>query len=103
MCAVAELALSVAAADMEGATELVEALDAMAGPNLTFLHAAVRSQNTELVEVLLEWACTEDYRFKIDAPGPRGVTPLHLAALIPDNGDMADLLTGEHSDMPLQY
>ncbi len=46
------------------------------------------------VQLLLDWASTGGYEWSITVAGPRGITPLHLAALLPDRGAIAKLLTG---------
>jgi hypothetical protein len=46
------------------------------------------------VEMLLEWASGGGCELRAACPGPRGLTPLHLAAVMDDAGRMATLLTG---------
>ena len=52
----------------------------------TFTHGAVNAQ------ALIEYAKRHGHVLAADEKGPMGVTPLHLAALLPDNGAMAELL-----------
>jgi hypothetical protein len=46
------------------------------------------------VEMLLTWASAGGCELRAAAPGPHGLTPLHLAALLDDGGALAALLTG---------
>jgi hypothetical protein len=46
------------------------------------------------VEMIMQWASRLGYEFAASTPGPAGLTPLHLAVLLPDGGSMAALLTG---------
>jgi hypothetical protein len=49
---------------------------------------------SQQVQLLLDWASMGGYEWSITVAGPRGITPLHLAALLPDHGAIAKLLTG---------
>jgi hypothetical protein len=49
------------------------------------------------VELLVTWACTGRYELLATTRGPRGVTPMHLAALLPDGGAVAAALIGAPS------
>ena len=42
----------------------------------------------------MTWASVGRYELLATTPGPYGVTPMHLAALLPDNGAMAAALVG---------
>lgn len=53
------------------------------------------------VELLLGWASAGGYEWSVNVPGPNGISPLHLSALLPDDGAIAHLLTGEHRRAPL--
>ncbi len=53
----------------------------------------ILKQNPSQVELLLGWASVGGYEWSVSVPGPRGLTPLHLAALLPD-GAIAKLLAG---------
>ena len=44
--------------------------------------------------MLLEWTSTGGYELRAGAPGPHGMTALHLAATLKDGGKLAALLTG---------
>lgn len=46
------------------------------------------------VEMLLQWASADGCELRAACPGPKGLTPLHLAAVMDDTGKMATLLTG---------
>ena len=45
------------------------------------------------VRLLLGWASAGGYEWSVNVPGPHGITPLHLAALLPDC-TIAELLVG---------
>lgn len=44
--------------------------------------------------MLLTWTSAGGCELRAAAPGPRGLTPLHLAAVLDDGGKLAALLTG---------
>jgi hypothetical protein len=44
--------------------------------------------------MLLEWTSAGNCELFAGTPGPHGLTALHLAALLEDNGKLAALLTG---------
>jgi hypothetical protein len=48
---------------------------------LTLLHRAVRSGSVALLAGVLAWGDAHGYRWRVDAQGPAGLTPLHLAAM----------------------
>ena len=50
--------------------------------------------NHKQVELLVTWASVGRYELLATTLGPRGVTPMHLAALLPDQGAMAAALVG---------
>ncbi len=53
------------------------------------------------VRLLLGWASAGGYEWSVNVPGPHGITPLHLAALLPDC-TIAELLVGMAlNDAPL--
>ncbi|BDA46756.1 probable squamosa promoter-binding-like protein 4 at N-terminal half [Coccomyxa sp. Obi] len=91
--AVARLVLPVAAADAASVGEAVRQVETLTG-GLPLLHLAVRSQSIPLVSMLLEWTSTGGYELRAGAPGPHGMTALHLAATLKDGGKLAALLTG---------
>lgn len=90
-----DAASAIVALDSLVSAAATPASAAAGGACLSFLHHAVRSQSVPLVTLILGWAEAEGAEFAADAPGPQGITPLHLAAIIPDGGAMADLLTGK--------
>jgi hypothetical protein len=49
---------------------------------LGLLHRAVRSGSTPMVLAVMGWGVQHRHCFSWDAPGPLGLTPLHLAALL---------------------
>jgi hypothetical protein len=59
---------------------------------MPLLQLAVRSQRAELVAALLDWGDAQGHTFKATTPGRRGLTALHLAALVTDGGTIATLL-----------
>jgi len=59
---------------------------------LSLLHRAVRSGSPDLVRGVLTWAAQHSYSWPIASGGPGGVTPLHLSALLDDDGVIALML-----------
>lgn len=45
------------------------------------------------MELLLGWASAGGYEWSVNVPGPHGISPLHLSALLADGGVIAHLLT----------
>ncbi len=101
--AVTALVLPVVSADCEGgspghtAAELALAKAGSASPNgLSLLHLAVGSRSAAAVRALLEWGVQEGVRVSALTPaGASRLTPLHVAAVVPDGGELARVLTGE--------
>ena len=63
--------------------------------NLTLLHHAVMSGSMPVVHALLSWAMAHSVRPNwMTATGPLGVTPLHLATLLPSGGEAVRSLLG---------
>jgi hypothetical protein len=91
--AVAGAVLPLAQACGSCAADIVAAIHA-ATPHdgLSLLHRAVRSGCPELVRGVLAWGAAHGYAWPIGAGGPRGISPLHLAALVDDGGTTALLL-----------
>lgn len=54
----------------------------------------MRGVGIEQVTMLLEWSSANNCEFSAALPGPNGITPLHMAAILEDGGQMAALLTG---------
>lgn len=67
---------------------------------MPLLQLAVRTQSRELVGALLAWGRAKGYSFKATTPGRRGLTALHLAALIRDQGIIAGMITGGRAGRP---
>lgn len=65
---------------------------------LSLLHRAVRSGSPALVRGILDWGAANNYAWAIAAGGPGGITPLHLAALLEDDGVVALLLLDAAED-----
>jgi len=59
---------------------------------LSLLHRAVRSGSPNLVRGILDWGAAHHYTWPISSGGPGGITPLHLAALLEDDGVVAMML-----------
>jgi hypothetical protein len=59
---------------------------------LSLLHRAVRSGSPNLVRGILDWGAAHHYTWPISSGGPGGITPLHLAALLEDDGVVALML-----------
>ncbi|KAK9824970.1 hypothetical protein WJX81_000184 [Elliptochloris bilobata] len=53
------------------------------GDGLSLLHRAVRSGSAAMVDALLSFGCSQGFCWRADVRGPRGLTPMHLAALSP--------------------
>ena len=46
------------------------------------------------LDEMLTWGITSNHQWDATVSGPRGITPLHLAAMLPSD-DVLDLLTGK--------
>ena len=88
------LVLSRLDADLPAGEAMAQA-DVMAAgtTGMPILQLAVRSQRPDLVAALLAWAASRGLSLNATTPGRRGLTALHLAALVPDGGEVAGLLT----------
>ncbi|KAK9819901.1 hypothetical protein WJX72_003783 [[Myrmecia] bisecta] len=91
--AVAQLLLPVACVECRNVAEVVAEWDKLTAGQLSVLHLAVRSQSADMVALLLDFAACGGFQFDVTKAAARGITPLHLAAMLPDNGAIADLLT----------
>lgn len=60
---------------------------------MSLLQLAVRTQSSDMLALLLNWARMVRHEFRSTTPGRRGLTALHLGALVRDNGLTAALLT----------
>ncbi|KAL4432422.1 hypothetical protein ABPG77_001721 [Micractinium sp. CCAP 211/92] len=91
--------LSSVAAD-QPAEEAMAAIDVMCvgTTGMPLLQLAVRSQQLELVQAVLEWGDAHGYTFKSTTPGRRGLTALHLAGLVNDGGAIAGLVSEKCAD-----
>jgi hypothetical protein len=63
---------------------------------LSLLHRAVRSGCPDLVRGVLAWGQQHGYAWPIARGGPAGITPLHLSALLDDDGVVALMLLDAH-------
>lgn len=70
-----------------------EAVCALEGMGLT--HLVVRSASLPLLRALLRWGEAHAHAWDWGAAGPWGLTPLHLAAVLPDAGATARALLME--------
>lgn len=61
---------------------------------LSILHIAAASRSTATVPLLREWSIANKCPFECQKSGAWGLTPLHVAALLDDDADMAMQLTG---------
>lgn len=92
-------ALDAAIADMPVGEAMGEADVVAAGTTgMPLLQLAVRAQCAEVLSMLLQWARANRHEFKSTTPGRRGLTALHLAALVQDGGLTASLLTAACPD-----
>ena len=98
--AATQLVLACLAADLEDPREAMAQADVMGAgtTGMPILQLAVRSQSEPLVRALLAWGAQRGYAFNATMPGRRGLTALHLAALVADGGAIAGLLTEECPD-----
>ncbi|GLC42081.1 hypothetical protein PLESTB_001066100 [Pleodorina starrii] len=115
--AVASAVLPLACARCSCASEMVAAIHAAsvpssasgaaAGPSandkrgLTLLHRAVRSGSVPLLAGMLAWGDSHGYRWRVDAAGPAGITPLHLSAMLDDA--RVGLLLLDHCGWPAAF
>ncbi|CAD7700491.1 unnamed protein product [Ostreobium quekettii] len=72
-----------------GCASVDEAIqDSMSTTGLSLLHRAVRSGSTTLTNRLMEWAWANSAELCGCGKGRYGITPLHLSALLEDDGHM---------------
>jgi hypothetical protein len=94
-------AAALGAAALEGgAAGAIAGADAaaLAAAGLPLLALAVRASAADVVSTLLGWAAAEGVSWAAAAPGLRGLTALHLAAITPDAGALAAALTAACPD-----
>lgn len=97
-----ELMLAGVMASRKGKQSVLAVDDASvaAGAGLKLMHRAVRSGNVTLVRKLKAWAHGNGHVFDGTERGPVGLTPLHLSALLKDDGHMTvELLRSIPSDV----
>ncbi|GIL93032.1 hypothetical protein Vretimale_19071 [Volvox reticuliferus] len=115
--AVASAVLPLACASCSCAAEIVAAIHAASVPSspsaaaaasatgdkrgLTLLHRAVRSGSIPLLAGMLAWGDSHGYRWRVDAAGPAGITPLHLSAMLDDA--RVGLLLLDHCGWPAAF
>uniref|UniRef100_A0A1D1ZCN6 Squamosa promoter-binding-like protein 15 n=1 Tax=Anthurium amnicola TaxID=1678845 RepID=A0A1D1ZCN6_9ARAE len=84
--------------------ECVETLSEM-----QLLHRAVKRKCRTMVDILLHYSVTNGidaamvYLFPPNLVGPGGITPLHLAASMPDSEDIVDGLTDDPQEIGLNF
>ncbi len=109
--AVAAAVLPLACARCSCAADMVAAIHAASVPSnnaasadqrgLTLLHRAVRSKSLPLLAGMLAWGDSHGYRWRVDAAGPAGITPLHLSAMLDDA--RVGLLLLDHCGWPAAF
>lgn len=93
------LVLSRLSVDLPAAEAMAQADVIAAGSTgMPVLQLAVRTQRHDLVSALLQWAARHGHHLNATTPGRRNLTALHLAALVPDGGAIARLLTDNCPD-----
>lgn len=87
--------LPAVTADGLSANDAVAAMDACCPDGTSLLHVAVGTGSAPLVQCLSDWGATRGRPWLVDAPaGSAGVTPLHVAALLPNSAAMRQALAG---------
>lgn len=91
-----QLLLPAVTADGASPAEALVALNACSPAGMTLLHVAVGTGSVSVVQELAAWARQAGCCWEVDAhcAGSR-VTPLHVAALLPNAAEMRAALTGE--------
>lgn len=82
--------LPAVTADGLPAAEAVAAMGALCPSGSTLLHLAVGTGSVPLVAALAAWGRAAEHAWQVDAQGgaAHGLTPLHLAALLPNGTQM---------------
>ena len=98
--ALAGLALSACVLDGTSPSEAMASSDvhSVGTTGMALLQLAVRTQSADMVTLLLNWGRSKGHEFKATTPGRRGLSAIHLAALISDGGLIAALLTAACPD-----
>lgn len=84
--------LPVAGAASRSVAAMAAAVEATVGDGLSLIHRAVQSGNPTVLKVLLEWGREHGHAWQAETPGPGGITPLHLAALLPPDSPIPQML-----------
>jgi ribosomal protein L12E/L44/L45/RPP1/RPP2 len=93
--AVTQMLLPAVTADGLSASDAVAAMDACCPEGTSLLHVAVGTGNVPLVQSLSSWGATQGRPWLVDVPaGSAGITPLHVATLLPNSSDMREALAG---------
>ena len=101
--AIAKMVLPAASAahgTIAGVIDSLQARDGGAG-GLSALQLAVRSGSAPTVRLLLDWAQFGGARWAVASGSLRGITAMHLAALLQDRGEVGALLRGARADLKL--
>ena len=94
-CFPLQMLLPAVTADGLSASDAVAAMDACCPDGTSLLHVAVGTGSAPLVQCLSDWGATRGRPWLVDAPaGSAGVTPLHVAALLPNSAAMRQALAG---------
>lgn len=87
---VAESVLPLACANCECAHEVVSVVHKVTmHDGLSLLHRVVRSRNSALMRSVLSWGDAHGFDWSRTLNGPHGITPLHIASLLDDDGEIA--------------
>ncbi|GFR47637.1 hypothetical protein Agub_g9379 [Astrephomene gubernaculifera] len=104
----AEMVAAIHAASVPSAAAAAAAATTSAGAaptadkrGLSLLHRAVRSGSIPLLAGMLAWGDSHGYRWRVDAAGPAGITPLHLSAMLEDA--RVALLLLDHCGWPAAF
>lgn len=88
--------LPAVTADGQSGDEAIAGMNACCPSGMSLLHVAVGTGSVPLVRELAAWAAGLGYCWEVDARGGNsGITPLHVAALLPNSKDMRAALAGE--------
>eukprot|EP00887_Chlorella_sp_A99_P007360 scaffold2.g7360.t1 len=91
--ALAQLLLPATTVDGASAAAAAAAISTACPAGTSLLHVAVGTGSVAVVQALAAWAKAQGAGWDVDARGMSGVTPLHVAALLPNGGAMLSALT----------
>lgn len=92
--ATVEMLLPAVTADGTPAAEAVAAMSGLCPSGATLLHVAVGTGCVPVVAALAAWGRAAEHAWQVDVQGgaAHGLTPLHLAALLPNGAQMRGAL-----------